>query len=90
MFSATKGSSTSMYRLSVEASTEYSLKLTPSIRSRVIVTPSMNSFIAALFFSGTLVVNYTAVITEDLGISRTAFSAYSAIRSLCSIVRLPS
>lgn len=40
------------------------------------------AMIAALFFSGTLVVNYTAVITEDLGISRTAFSVYSAIRSL--------
>ena len=38
--------------------------------------------ITALFFGGTLITSYTAIITADLGISRTSFSMYNVIRSL--------
>lgn len=39
----------------------------------------------ALFFNSSMITNYTAVISEEMGVSRTAFSLYNTIRSLAAV-----
>lgn len=60
------------------------MKNTRSARIMTIVLCSL-SVMTALFFNSSMITNYTVVISEDLGISRTAFSLYSTIRALAAV-----
>ncbi len=60
------------------------MKSTNSARIMTVILCCL-SIMTALFFNSSMITNYTAVISEDLGISRTAFSLYSTIRALSAV-----
>ncbi len=43
------------------------------------------TIMVALFFNSSMITNYTAVISQEMGVSRTAFSLYSTIRALAAV-----
>lgn len=60
------------------------MKNTHSARIMTIVLCSF-SVMTALFFNSSMITNYTVVISDDLGVSRTAFSLYGTIRALAAV-----